>query len=157
MATKGKQQIRLGLSREFSVIYVSTRVDQNGDGVFNSSEKPSEEMRKQVEKNIRMVKSHHDSGREERQNSADEDGGFARGRNLSASNGDTETGYKTPIHSKSDGYGDSGKPGRRTDGEGIKAQSDKGSIAKQRGPNSKPLVTPGPESKPDRKTGEKSK
>ena len=161
VATKGKQQTRLGLSREFSVIDVSTKVDQNGDGVFDRSEKPSEEVRKQVEKGIRMVKSHHDSGRKERQkerqNSANEHGGFAYGKNLSSSNGDTETGHKTPSHSNRYGYGDSGKPERRTDGDGKKAQSDKGSIAKQRGPVSKPSVTSDPGSKPDLKIAENPK
>ena len=53
VATKGKQQTRLGLSREFSVIDVSTRVDQNGDGVFDCSEKPSEEVREQMEKALK--------------------------------------------------------------------------------------------------------
>ena len=127
VATKGKQQTRLGLSREFSVIDVSTKVDQNGDGVFDRSEKPSEEVREQVEKGIKMVKSHHDSGRKERQkerqNSANEHGGFAYSKNLSGSNDDTETGHKTPSHSNRYGYGGSGKPERRTDGDGKKRKA----------------------------------
>ena len=64
LAIKGRQQTKLGLSSDYSVIRADTRLDKNGVGKFERSEIISEHAQESLNKSIGKVKERYDAKRE---------------------------------------------------------------------------------------------
>ena len=64
LAIKGRQQTKLGLSSDYSVIRADTRLDIHGDSKFERSEIISEHAQESLNKSIEKVKERYDAKRE---------------------------------------------------------------------------------------------
>lgn len=63
---KDNAQTKLGLSKDFFLTTVDTRVDEDGEGIFTRQERVALDAQDKVDRVMRQIKRRHDQGREER-------------------------------------------------------------------------------------------
>ena len=66
MILKKYIQTNLGLSKNFFLKILDTRVDEDGDGIFTRQERVAPDVEDKVDRVMRQIKRRHNQGREER-------------------------------------------------------------------------------------------
>lgn len=140
LAIKGRQQTKLGLSSDYSVIRAETRLDKNNDGKFERSEIISEYAQESLNKSIEKVKERYDAKREK----------LKEKRLPNQSNGEEIAGNKGQDGSNSNAERNTGTENKR--GQGAKAKPDR-----KRTPETGPANKLRRDTKPDHKPETNSK